>query len=110
MARRRNTINIRNLSVKCGRCGEYQVLVAFRQLDEEWNLYTYECDWPPCNEDREGSQTLIEVPVDLDEFANRDPKWGGGKKHAGSAGDPNAESSPETPEDDGAEGLVTLGR
>jgi hypothetical protein len=27
------------------------------------------------------TRTLVEVPVDLDEFANRDPEWRGGGKH-----------------------------
>ena len=123
MARRPGTINIRNLSVKCGRCGQYQVLAAFeRAAEEEWNVYIYECDWPPCDEDREGSRTLVEVPVDLDEFANRDPNWGGGKKHAGadlrageedgaSPGDADTERAED--EDGGGRkpsgGLVVLG-
>lgn len=76
-------INIRNLSVKCGRCGQYQVLAAFRQVDEEWNQYVYECEWPPCDDDPAASRTLVEVPSDLDEFARRDPGWHGGRVHAG---------------------------
>ena len=27
------------------------------------------------------TKTLIEVPKDLDEFANRDPNWRGGGRH-----------------------------
>lgn len=76
-------INIRNLSVRCGRCQQYQVLVGFAQLDEEWNLYTYECDSEPCASDPAITRTLLEVPADLDEFARRNPSWHGGKKHAG---------------------------
>ena len=76
-------INIRNLSVKCGRCGQYQVLASFHPLDEDWNQYVYECEWPPCDADVEGSRTLLEVPVDLDEFIRRDPSWHGGQIHAG---------------------------
>lgn len=82
-ARPPSMINVRNLSVKCGHCGEYQVLTSFAPIDEDWNLYTYECDWPPCNDDPSRSRTLLEVPSDLDEFARRDPGWRGGKKHAG---------------------------
>jgi hypothetical protein len=78
-----STINIRNLSVRCGRCDQYQVLVGFKPLDEEWNLYTYECDGEPCNADPGQTRTFVEVPRDLDEFANRDPNWRGGKKWGG---------------------------
>lgn len=110
MAKPASKINIRNLSVKCGRCGQYQVLAAFAPLDEEWNVYTFECDWPPCDEDREASQTLVEVPVDLDEFANRDPKWGGGKKHAGAQKRAESDGAQDESESsDGSVGLVTLG-
>jgi len=73
-------INIRNLSVKCGRCNTYQTLCEFKQ-GEEWNLYTYECESGPC--DPELSRTIVEVPSDLDQFANRDPEWKGGRRHAG---------------------------
>jgi hypothetical protein len=76
-------INIRNLSVRCGRCDQYQVLVGFKPLDAEWNLYTYECDGEPCSADPSQTRTLVEVPRDLDEFANRDPNWRGGKKWGG---------------------------
>lgn len=78
-----STINIRNLSVRCGRCDQYQVLVGFKPLDEEWNLYTYECDGDTCGADPTQTRTFIEVPRDLDEFANRDPNWRGGKKWGG---------------------------
>lgn len=76
-------INIRNLSVRCGRCNQYQVLVGFSHLDEEWNLYTYECDGEPCVADPSSTRTFLEVPADLDEFANRDPNWRGGAKFGG---------------------------
>jgi hypothetical protein len=76
-------VNIRNFSVRCGRCDQYQVIVGFKPLDEEWNLYTYECDSEPCVSDPSLTRTLIEVPIDLDEFANRDPNWRGGKKWGG---------------------------
>ncbi|MEM8932485.1 MAG: hypothetical protein AAGE94_14985 [Acidobacteriota bacterium] len=82
-------VNIRNFSVKCGRCDQYQVIVAFEPAEDgEHNRYIYECDWPPCDEDREASRTVLEVPIDLDEFANRDPNWRGGKIHAGAEPDP----------------------
>lgn len=76
-------VNIRNFSVRCGRCDQYQVIVAFARLDEEWNLYTYECDSEPCVSEPSVTRTFIEVPVDLDEFANRNPNWRGGKKWGG---------------------------
>lgn len=113
MARRQPTpVNVRNFSVKCGRCGQYQVLATF-EAGEEWNTYTYECDWPPCDDDVAGSRTLLEIPTDLDEFANRDPNWGGGKKHAGA--DMRSEDSEDEdsgdPDDSepGDQGLVTIG-
>ncbi|MEM1205381.1 MAG: hypothetical protein AAGN66_19285 [Acidobacteriota bacterium] len=88
MSKKAGMINIRNLSVKCGRCGQYQVLTSYQpdQPDDHgdlWNIYTYECDWPPCEDDVAVSRTLLEIPADLDEFARRDPKWHGGKVHAG---------------------------
>ena len=73
-------VNIRNFSVKCGRCKTYQTLCHFK-IEEEWNVYTYECEDTAC--DREITRTLLEIPIELDEFANRDPAWRGGKKHAG---------------------------
>jgi hypothetical protein len=78
-------INIRNLSIKCGSCSRYQTLAKYdRQGD--WNVYTYECEDGTC--DPNVTRTLVEVPAALDEFANRDPGWRGGKRHAG-ADDPH---------------------
>ena len=74
-------INIRNLSIKCGNCDTYQTLSAFRHDQRGWNVYTYECENDVC--DPAVTRTYLEVPVDLDEFANRDPNWRGGKIHAG---------------------------
>jgi len=74
------TINIRNISVKCGNCNTYQTLASFSRRDE-WNVYTYECENDTC--DPNVTRTLVEVPQDLDEFANRDPEWRGGKKWGG---------------------------
>jgi len=73
-------INIRNLSIKCGNCDTYQTLSGYARR-EDWNVYTYECENDVC--DPAATRTLLEVPVDLDEFANRDPEWRGGKKHGG---------------------------
>ena len=75
-------INIRNLSIKCGNCDTYQTLSGFRHDDERgWNVYTYECENDVC--DSAVTRTYLEVPVELDAFANRDPDWHGGKVHAG---------------------------
>ena len=73
-------INIRNLSIKCGRCDQYQTLTAFERRGD-WNVYSYECEHGPC--DPAATRTLVEVPAALDEFANRDPDWRGGRRHAG---------------------------
>lgn len=81
-------INIRNLSVKCGQCETYQTLSGFAQR-EDWNVYTYECENATC--DPAVTRTLLEVPVDLDEFANRDPEWRGGGRH-GAVGDGESET------------------
>ena len=67
-----SSINIRNLSIKCGACDAYQTLVGFRRRDD-WNVYVYECENQVC--DPEATRTLLEVPRELDEFANRDPEW-----------------------------------
>ena len=75
------SINIRNLSIKCGHCSQYQTLVHFERR-AEWNVYTYECENDLC--DREVTRTWLEIPPEIDEFARRDPAWRGGKKHAGS--------------------------
>lgn len=80
-------MNIRNISVKCGNCNTYQTLAGFAR-NEEWNVYTYECENDTC--DPAVTRTLVEVPADLDEFARRDPNWRGGGKH-GEEGDGGAE-------------------
>lgn len=77
------SINIRNISIKCGHCDTYQTLSGFQRRDE-WNVYTYECENDVC--DAAVTRTLVEVPADLDEFANRDPNWRGGRIHAGAEG------------------------
>lgn len=75
-----NLVNIRNISIKCGRCGSYQTLCGYSHR-EGWNVYTYECEDTGC--DPEATRTLVEVPEELDEFARRDPAWKGGRRHAG---------------------------
>jgi hypothetical protein len=72
------TINIRNLSGKCGHCDTYQTLSHFEPR-AEWNVYTFTCENDLC--DPAVTKTLLEVPRELDEFANREPNWRGGGKH-----------------------------
>jgi hypothetical protein len=67
-----DSINIRNLSIKCGHCETYQTLMGFTRSGE-WNVYTYECENSTCDPDV--TRTLVEVPRDLDEFARRDSDW-----------------------------------
>ena len=66
------SINIRNISIKCGHCQTYQTLSGFERSGD-WNVYTYECEDDLC--DPEMTRTLVEVPRDLDEFARRDTEW-----------------------------------
>ena len=61
-------INIRNISVKCGNCDTYQTLCGFSRR-EGWHVYTYECENDIC--EAAATRTLIEVPAELDEFAQR---------------------------------------
>lgn len=74
------TVNVRHFSVKCGVCLEYQTLSSYRR-EGELNVYVYECENAVCAP--EGTRTLIEVHHDVDEFANRDPNWRGGRRHGG---------------------------
>ncbi len=83
MSDQENTINIRNISIKCANCNTYQTLSGFGKR-EDWNVYTYECEDSGC--DPAVTRTLVEVPQHLDEFANRDPQWRGGGRH-GELGD-----------------------
>jgi|GEM_PF-1256465 len=90
-------IDIRNLSVKCGRCETYQTLVRFARR-EGWNVYIYECESALC--DPNTSRTLLEVPVSLDIFARRDPDWHGGDRHTGGGHGSDgaaAQAEPESP-------------
>ena len=75
-----DSINIRNLSIKCGQCMTYQTLTSF-EARETWNVYTYECENEACPP--ESTRTLLEVPADLDDFASRDPRWRGGQRWGG---------------------------
>lgn len=68
------SINIRDISIKCGHCGTYQTLCGFAR-SEDRNVYTYECENDVC--DPAVTRTLVEVPSHLDEFARRDPAWKG---------------------------------
>jgi ribosomal protein S27E len=69
-----STINIRNISIKCGNCETYQILSGYSRR-AEWNVYAYECENEIC--DPNVTRTIVEVPADLDEFARRDPDWQG---------------------------------
>lgn len=69
-----DSINIRNLSIKCGQCDTYQTLAGFSRAGD-WNVYTYECENEVC--DPKVTRTLVEVPREMDEFARRDPSWEG---------------------------------
>lgn len=91
MSREPTPVNIRNFSVKCGRCGGYPVLAAF-EPGEEHNTYRFECDELERGE-ADCAAILLEIPLELDEFGNRDPDWHGGKKHAG-ADAPAEEAEP----------------
>ncbi len=73
-------INIRDLSIRCGSCMNYQVLAAYHPRDE-WNVYVYECDSDSCDPER--TRTLVEVPRAMDEFAQRHPDCGSGGSGCG---------------------------
>lgn len=76
-------VNIRDISIKCGNCNTYQTLTGFARAGER-NVYTYECENGTC--DPKVTRTLVEVPIEIDSFARRDPAWRGGGKH-GEIGD-----------------------
>jgi len=78
-------INVREITIRCGRCHSFQTLTAFRPGDER-NVYVYECDHDGCPTDE--TRTLVEVPRMLDEFAQRHPDCGGGCGSAAPAGNP----------------------
>jgi hypothetical protein len=61
-------INIRDLSVRCGHCSNFMTLASYAPRDG-WNAYTFECDGGTC--DAAAARTVVEVPVALDEFAQR---------------------------------------
>ena len=68
-------INIRDLSFRCGRCLNFMTLTEYVPR-EGWNVYTFECDAGSC--DPATARTVVEVPIELDEFAQRHPACGGG--------------------------------
>jgi hypothetical protein len=72
------TVNIRNISIKCGHCDTYQTLSSYSRR-EQWNVYVYECENDIC--DPAVTRTLVEIPAELDEFARRDANWRGGGRH-----------------------------
>jgi hypothetical protein len=76
-----NLLNIRQLSIKCGHCETYQTLLSFQHRDDGWNVYVYECENDKC--DPAVTRTLLELPAEIDAFAQRDAGWHGGKVHAG---------------------------
>ena len=85
-------VNLRLLSLRCGTCGAYQTLAAFERR-EGLNVYRYECELAPCVD--EGRFLLVEVPVEVDDFARRDPTWRGGARHTGGGhGEPSAPEPP----------------
>lgn len=77
-------IQIRNISIKCGNCDTYQTLCSYAP-GEERNVYTYQCENETC--EPQVTQTLVEVPAHLDEFALRDPTWRGGGRHGEMGGE-----------------------
>lgn len=64
-------IDIRDLSIRCGRCDTYQTLTSWRPADG-YNVYTYECENGAC--DPADTRTLLEVPVVLDLFYQAHPE------------------------------------
>ena len=68
-------INLRDLSIKCGRCGVYQTLIDFEPCDG-FHRYTFECDeGSDCAADQ--TRTLLEIPTVLDQFHRKHPDCGG---------------------------------
>jgi hypothetical protein len=68
-------MNIRDLSIRCGRCLNFMTLASYAPRDG-WNAYTYECETAGC--DAGGGRTIVEVPAEQDEFAQKHPACGGG--------------------------------
>lgn len=68
-------INIRDLSVRCGRCMNFMTMTGYTPR-EGWNSYTFSCEGGSCDPAQE--RAVVEVPIPLDEFAQRHPKCGGG--------------------------------
>ena len=61
-------INIRDLSIRCGQCMNFMTLASYEARDG-WNAYTYQCEGGAC--DAAAARTVVEVPLSLDEFAQR---------------------------------------
>ena len=74
-------IQIRDLTVRCAGCQRFPTLASFRR-EREHNVYAFRCEDGGCG--AIDGHRFVEVPVELDRFAARDPTWGGGKRHAGS--------------------------
>ncbi len=64
-------INIRDLTLRCGRCKDPQTLVGYEPADG-YNIYTYECENDACSPG--ATRTILEVPAILDLFARRHPE------------------------------------
>jgi len=64
-------INIRDLSIRCGRCGTYQTLTSWEPGDG-FNAYVYECENEVCAPVE--TRTILEVPVVLDLFYEAHPE------------------------------------
>ena len=67
-------INIRDVSIRCGNCLNFMTLAEYG-VREGWNTYTFECDAGSCPPST--SRTVVEVPAEIDEFAQRHPECGG---------------------------------
>ncbi|MDH3253576.1 MAG: hypothetical protein OEM62_01180 [Acidobacteriota bacterium] len=66
------SVNIRDISIKCGNCDTYQTLCGFGSRGDS-HVYRYECENTVC--DPAVTRTFVEISVELDEFARRDPAW-----------------------------------
>jgi hypothetical protein len=65
-------INIRDISIRCGRCNGYQTLTEFQRRND-WHVYTYQCENDICEPDQ--TRTLVEVPQSIDLFYRRHPDY-----------------------------------
>ena len=67
-------IQIRDLSIRCGQCMNFMTLSEY-DAREGWNAYTFICE-SGC--DPAVARMVVEVPADLDLFAQKHPECGGG--------------------------------